>query len=145
MKRISKDRYYLNIAQAVSSRSTCLKRQYGCVIVKDDEIIATGYNGAARGEPNCCDIYEQCPRLHAEHNSGNYGDCAAVHAEQNAMISASRDRMLGATLYLAGREWKEGQYFIEMTECSPCPICERMIRNAGIARVVGPQRVNDDL
>ena len=63
MKRISKDSYYINIAQSVSARSTCLKRQYGCVIVKDEEIIATGYNGAARGEPNCCDVYETCPRI----------------------------------------------------------------------------------
>ena len=143
MKRISKDRYYVNIAQSVSARSTCLKRQYGCVIVKDDEIIATGYNGAARGEPNCCDVYEICPRLNAAHNSGNYGDCAAVHAEQNAMLSASRSRMLGATLYLAGKEYKEGIGFVEMTECTPCPICERMIRNAGITRVVGPQNIRD--
>ena len=109
------------------------------IIVKDDEIIATGYNGAARGEPNCCDIYEKCPRLNAEHNSGNYGDCAAVHAEQNAMLSASRNRMIGATLYLAGKEYEEGKGFVEMAECTPCPICERMIRNAGIARIVGPQ------
>lgn len=139
MKRISKDEYYLNIALSVSARSTCLRRQYGCVIVKDDEIIATGYNGAARGEPNCCDIYEKCPRQHVEHNSGNYGDCAAVHAEQNAMLSAPRNRMLGATLYLSGKEFKEGEGFVEMSECLPCPICERLIRNAGIARVVGPQ------
>ena len=143
MKRISKDRYYINIAQSVSARSTCLKRQYGCVIVKDDEIIATGYNGAARGEPNCCDIYEKCPRLNAEHNSGNYGDCAAVHAEQNAMLSASRSRMIGATLYLSGKEYKEGNGFVEMAECTPCPICERMIRNAGISRIVGPQNIMD--
>ena len=141
MKRISKDKYYINIAQSVSSRSTCLKRQYGCVIVKDDEIIATGYNGAARGEPNCCDVYEICPRLNAEHNSGNYGDCSAVHAEQNAMLSASRNRMLGATLYLAGKEYKESEGFVEMAECIPCPICERMIRNAGIGRVVGPPNI----
>ena len=143
MKRISKDQYYINIALSISSRSTCLKRQYGCVIVKDDEIIATGYNGSARGEPNCCDVYEKCPRLNVAHNSGDYSGCASVHAEQNAMISASRNRMIGAAMYLAGREYLEGTGFVEMTECTPCPICERMIRNAGIARVVGPQDIKD--
>lgn len=139
MTRISKDRYYLDIAMKVAARSTCLKRQYGCVIVKNDEIIATGYNGAARGEPNCCEIYSVCPRLHKDHNSGDYSDCAAVHAEQNAMISASRQEMIGATLYLAGTETRPDGSCDPIRICEPCPICRRMINNAGISRVVGPQ------
>lgn len=131
MERISKEQYYLNIALAVSKRSTCLKRRYGAVIVKNDEIIATGYNGSPRGEVNCCDL-GYCKRLHVPHNSGNYANCHAVHAEQNAMLSARRRDMLGATLYLAGED-ENGR----IANAEPCPICERMIRNAGIARVVG--------
>lgn len=132
MTRISKDEYYIRIAEAVSQRSTCLRRHYGCVIVKDDEIIATGYNGSARGEANCCDAYEVCPRHSQEHNTGNYGDCPAVHAEQNAMLSANRAKMIGATMYLAGFE-ADGT---AVKECKPCPICDRMIKNAGIVDVV---------
>ena len=138
MKRISKDRYYLNIAREVAARSTCLRRNYGCVIVKNDEIIATGYNGAGRGEANCCDVHEACPRAAAAHNSGNYGDCPAVHAEQNAMLSAARRDMIGATMYLIGTDAATGD---EIGESTPCPICMRMIRNAGIARLIGPQDI----
>ena len=137
--RISKTEYYLNIAREASKRSTCLRRNYGCVIVKNDEIIATGYNGSARGENNCCDIYETCPRASQAHNSGNYGDCPAVHAEQNAMLSAPREKLMGATIYLAGYEHTENGEIVPMMECEPCPICARMIKNAGIAHIVGPQ------
>lgn len=139
-KRISKDEYYLNIAKTVAMRSTCLKRNYGAVIVKNDEIIATGYNGAARGETNCCDVYEECPRKHKAHNSGDYSDCPAVHAEQNAIISASRNEMIGATLYLAGMECINDSIY-ELQEATPCPICSRIIKNAGISRIIGPQGV----
>ena len=135
MSRLSKKQYYLDIAYAVSKRSTCLKRRYGCVIVKDDEIIATGYNGSPRGEKNCCDC-GACKRLNKPHNSGDYSDCHSVHAEQNAMLSASRRDMIGAELYLSGDEFMDGKW-IRMTECIPCPICERMILNAGIGKVVG--------
>lgn len=135
MSRLDRDTYYLNIAKAVSKRSSCLKRQYGCVIVKNDEIIATGYNGSPRGEKNCCDI-GQCDRLHEVHNFGNYNFCKSVHAEQNALISASRVEMLDSVLYLYGEE--NG----EEIECSPCPICQRMIQNAGIKRVVCSNRFN---
>ena len=100
MNRISKNDYYLGIALAVSKRSTCLKRHYGAVIVKNDEIVATGYNGAARNEQNCCDVHTECPRKNAKHNSGDYSDCPAVHAEQNALLSVSRDKAIGAILYL---------------------------------------------
>lgn len=131
--RIDKDGYYLNIANAVSKRSTCLRRNYGCVIVKNDEIIATGYNGSARRNKNCCDIYQTCPREHQPHNSNDYSDCFSVHAEQNAIISASRQEMIGSTLYLYGNDYKTDTPIID-TE--PCPICMRMIKNAGIKKIV---------
>lgn len=139
MSRISKDEYYLRIALSVSERSTCLKRHYGCVIVNNDEIIATGYNGSPRGVENCCDC-GICKRLDKPHNSGDYSDCHSVHAEQNALLSASRHEMIGATLYLAGKEYNEYEWssksFYEIKDCVPCPICARMIANSGIARIV---------
>ena len=127
--RPTHDEYYLGIAKAVSRRSTCLRRQYGAVIVNNDQICATGYNGAPRGCENCCDI-GKCNREGCEHNDGNYGNCRSVHAEMNAIISASRSEMIGSTLYLAGFE--NGQAIA----AEPCPICKRLIINAGIARVV---------
>lgn len=129
MNRISKDEYYVGIALSVSKRSNCLKRHYGCVIVKEDEIIATGYNGSPRGEKNCCDL-GLCNRLNKPHNSGDYSDCNSVHAEQNAMLSASRKEMLGSTMYLACEESNE------IEDCEPCPICMRMIKNSGIERIM---------
>lgn len=128
--RMCKDLYYLNIAKTVSMRSTCLKRQYGAVIVKNDEIISTGYNGSPRGEENCCDR-GKCSRMDVPHNSGDYSDCHSVHAEMNAIISAPRSEMLGATLYLYGREGDTA------VRSKPCPICERLIKNAGIISVIG--------
>lgn len=124
--RISKDEYYLNIAKEVSQRSTCLTRQYGAIIVKDDEIIATGYNGSPRGTANCCDK-GFCQRKLSDIKKEDYSDCCSVHAEQNAMLSASRRDMLGATLYLVGREND-----IELLDIAPCAICARMIKNAGL-------------
>lgn len=141
MNRISKEEYYLGIAESVSKRSSCLRRKYGCVIINNDEIIATGYNGSARGEINCCDV-GKCPRINMPHNSGDYSDCPAVHAEQNTMLSASRKEMLGSTMYLYGEERLEmygvtiGNSFGEIENPEPCPICMRMIKNAGIERVV---------
>lgn len=132
--RVSKDDYYVGIALAVSKRSTCLKRKYGCVIVNNDEIIATGYNGSPRGEANCCDI-GFCVRLNKPHNSGDYSDCHSVHAEQNAMLSADRKSMIGSTLYL-GCETESDSGVEEIENVVPCPICERMIKNAGIKRIV---------
>ena len=131
MQRITKDEYYLGIAAAVAQRSTCLRRRYGAVIIKNDEIISTGYNGAARGEPNCCDGGE-CWRARNNIPHGEqYEKCVAVHAEQNAIISAARRDMLGSTLYLAG--FDEGG---EMASPAPCVICSRLIKNAGIAEIV---------
>lgn len=138
MSRPSKDQYYLDIALAVSKRSTCLKRHYGCVIVKDDVIVATGYNGSPRGEANCCDIYNACPRIDVPHNSGNYEGCSSVHAEQNAIIMANRVDLIGATLYLVceNAEHLEFPYGIhEDKKPEPCPLCMRMIKNAGIKTI----------
>ena len=127
--RPNEDEYYLDIAKAVSRRSTCLRRQYGAVIVKNKEIIATGYNGAPRGCDNCCDI-GKCNREGCTHNDGNYGSCRSVHAEMNAIISASRQEMIGSTLYLAGFEDEK------LIHATPCPICKRLIINAGIAKII---------
>lgn len=152
MERKSKDQYYLDIAKQVASRSTCLKRKYGCVIVNNDEIIATGYNGSPRGEINCCDVYEECPRKNVPHNSGDYSDCPSVHAEQNAMLSASRKDMIGSTMYLYCEEiheWYEDfnnamdirKACVEERNPEPCPICMRMIKNAGIVKIVNKERI----
>ena len=143
--RPDKDTYYLNIALAVSKRSTCLKRHYGCVIVKDDIIIATGYNGSPRGSENCCDR-GKCKRTNAIRYTG-YESCDSVHAEQNALIAASRDRLIGSTVYLACEGWEldkessarhEEDLFgwIEDSNPVPCPLCTRMLMNAGVKRVV---------
>lgn len=130
-KRPSKDEYYLGIAQAVAKRSTCIRRQYGAVIVKDDRIISTGYNGSARGKDNCCDKgvcwREQNHIPHGE----QYEKCQAVHAEANAIINGNPSDMIGATLYLAGFE--DGKL---IEEPKPCMMCERLITNARIEKVI---------
>ena len=136
MTRITKKEYYLGIAKAVAQRSPCLKRHYGCIIVKNDEIIATGYNGNPRGIDNCCDRGE-CRRMNLPHNTGDYSDCFSVHAEQNAMLSAARKDMIGSVMYLYCEEYYlKSDGFYEVTSPCPCPICERMIINAGISKVV---------
>ena len=130
--RKSKDEYYLNIAEAVLTRSTCLRRKYGAVIVKDDEIISTGYNGSPRGCDNCCDI-GYCVRVQENIPHGErYEECRSVHAEANAIISASRHDMIGSTLYLAGFE-ADGTPILD---ARPCLMCQRLILNAGISSVV---------
>lgn len=137
MQRIDKDNYYLKIAEAVAERSTCIRRKYGAVIVKNDEIISTGYNGSPRGELNCCDT-GICKREELHVPKGErYELCVAVHAEQNAIISASRDRMLGATLYITGIEAQGEKGYANPV---PCMICSRLIKNAGIERVIGRQK-----
>ncbi len=128
--RISKDNYYLAIARAVAKRSTCLRRQYGAVIVNNDEIVSTGYNGSPRGEANCCDIGKCWREQNGVQHGEQYEKCVAVHAEQNAIISASRKDMIGATLYLAGFENNK-----EINSPLPCLICERLIKNSGIQSV----------
>lgn len=129
-ERPGKAEYHLDIALAVAARSTCLRRRYGAVVVADDEIIATGCDGAARGDVNCIDT-GVCHRCGHGHDDGDYGSCPAVHAEMNAMLSASRSEMIGATLYLAGVDLETGER-IPADEISPCPVCTRMIGNAGV-------------
>ena len=131
--RMSKENYYLDIADAVLERSTCLRRKYGSIIVRNDEIISTGYNGAPRGRKNCSDL-GRCTREELQIPSGQrYELCRSVHAGANAIISAARQDMIGATLYLAGRDAKTGELLHDTTSCS---MCRRMIINAGIRKVV---------
>ena len=131
--RPSKDEYYINIAKVIHTRSTCLSTHYGAVIVNNDEIVATGYNGAPRGYENCCDIGE-CYRKHLGCKRGErYELCRALHAEDNAITSAGRTRCQGATLYLAGIKPKTG----EIASPSLCLMCARKVLNSGIKRVVG--------
>lgn len=130
MNRIGKYQYYLNIAKSVAARSTCIRRQYGAVIVNGDEIISTGYNGTPRGEVNCCDVGTCWREENKVPHGERYEACRSVHAEQNAIISAARKDMLGATLFLVGLE--DGK----VIDAEPCEICRRMIANAGILNVV---------
>ena len=131
--RTSKENYYLDIADAVLERSTCMRRKYGAIIVRNDEIISTGYNGAPRGRKNCSDL-GYCAREAMQIPSGErYELCRSVHAEANAIISASRRDMIGATLYLVGREVRTGELLHDTTSCA---MCRRQIINSGIAKVV---------
>ena len=131
MKRPSQVKYYLDIAAAVAARSTCIRRQYGAVIVKNDIIVSTGYNGTARGLVNCCDLNECYREAHNIPHGQQYEKCKAVHAEANAIINASREEMCGAILFLAGFENGE-----RMKNPTPCEMCSRMITNSGIRRVI---------
>lgn len=131
MERPSKVKYYLDIAAAVAARSTCIRRQYGAVIVKNDTIVSTGYNGTARGLVNCCDLNECYREAHNIPHGQQYEKCKAVHAETNAIINASREEMCGAILFLAGFENGE-----RMKNPTPCEMCSRMITNSGIRRVI---------
>lgn len=133
MKRIDKNNYYLDIAEAALERSTCLRRKWGAVIVKNDEIISTGYNGAPRGRKNCTDI-GTCIREELNIPRGErYELCRSVHAEQNAIISASRNDMIGATLYEVGKDAKTGKY---VENSMPCAMCKRFIINSGIEKMI---------
>jgi len=133
MARKDKINYYLDIAETVLDRSTCLRRKYGAIIVKNDEIISTGYVGAPRGRINCTDL-GYCTREKLNIPRGErYELCRSVHAEANAIISASRRDMLGSTMYLAGRDAKTGE-LVNAACC--CSMCKRMVINAGIERVI---------
>lgn len=133
MERIEKDEYYLNIAKEVAKRSTCLRRLYGALIVKNDEIISTGYNGSPRGATNCIqDGICLRAKLKIPHGE-KYELCKSVHAEANAIISAARRDMIGATLYLVGMEYGSNKL---IDECEPCAMCKRLIINAGIKTVI---------
>ncbi|MGN2371357.1 cytidine deaminase [Clostridium cagae] len=133
MERTIKENYYLDIAETVLERGTCLRRNYGSIIVKNDEIISTGYTGAPRGRKNCIDI-NSCIREKLQVPRGtHYELCRSVHSEANAIISASRRDMIGATLYLVGRDVKTREYVENANSCS---MCKRLIINAGISYVV---------
>ncbi len=133
MERRDKINYYLDLADVVSKRGTCLRRRYGAVIVNNDEVISTGYVGAPRGRKNCNDI-GFCIRQKMNIPRGErYELCRSVHAEANAIISAEREKMIGSTLYLSGREVSTGEYIENSNSCS---MCKRMIINAGISKVV---------
>ncbi len=133
MERRDKINYYLDIAQTVSERGTCLRRNYGAILVKNDEIISTGYTGAPRSRKNCIDL-GHCLREKLQIPSGErYELCRSVHAEANCIISASRRDMMGSTLYLACRDAKTGKTFPNSNSCS---MCKRMIINAGIKEVI---------
>ena len=127
-KRISKIDTYLNCAEAFAYRSTCIKRKYGAVIVKDDVVISTGYNGSPRGFENCCDL-GTCPRMKLNmHQGEGYGMCRAIHAEANALLNCSRQQTIDADLYLTGINPEDNS----IHEAKPCPICARTIIQAGI-------------
>jgi dCMP deaminase len=133
MQRVSKHNYYLDIAQTVAERSTCMRKKYGAIIVKDDVIIATGYNGAPRGRQNCTDL-NFCMREKLQIPRGErYEMCRSVHAEANAIIAAPRDQMLGATLYQTCVDPADGNIIGNI--CS-CMMCKRMVINAGITTVI---------
>ena len=133
MGRISKENYYLDIVETVIGRATCLRRCYGAIIVKNDEIISTGYNGAPRGRKNCVDL-GRCARDAMNVPRGErYELCRSVHAEANAIISAARRDMVGGTLYLAGKDAVTGEILSDATSCA---MCRRLIINAGLEKVV---------
>lgn len=133
MERRDKTNYYLDIAQTVAERGTCLRRNYGAIIVKNDEIISTGYVGAPRGRKNCSDL-GVCIRQQMNIPRGErYEMCRSVHAEANAIISASRNELIDSTLYLVGLEASTGE--LVANSCC-CAMCKRMVINAGIKQVV---------
>lgn len=136
--RISKIDMYLNCAETFAYRSTCIKRHYGAVIVKNDAVISTGYNGSPRGKINCCEL-GFCPRIKQDlHQGEGYDICRAIHAEINAIINCSREQTIGADLYLVGLNPINRSIY----EAKPCPICARTIIQAGIRNVIC--RVNDE-
>ncbi len=133
MNRRDKENYYLDIAETVLERGTCLRRNYGAIIVNHDEIVSSGYVGAPRGRRNCIDS-GICVRENLGVPRGErYELCRSVHAEANAIISASRRDMIGSTLYLVGKDANTGEY---VENANPCSMCKRLIINAGIVRVV---------
>lgn len=133
MNRTDKHNYYLDIAETVLERGTCLRRNYGSIIVNNDEIISTGYTGAPRARKNCIDLGE-CIRVKMNIARGErYELCRSVHSEANAIISASRNEMIGATLYLVGKERETGEL---VADASSCGMCKKLIINAGIRKVI---------
>ena len=140
MARRDKTNYYLDIAETVAKRGTCLRRNFGAIIVKNDEIISTGYSGAPRGRKNCSDL-GFCRREQLNVPRGTrYELCRSVHAEANCIISASRNNLIGSTIYLVGKDVKTGQLVEDANSCS---MCKRLIINAGIEKVIIRDTPND--
>ncbi|MBQ4141539.1 MAG: cytidine deaminase [Clostridia bacterium] len=135
--RVSKENYYLDIAQTVSERSTCLRRRFGAIIVKNDSIISTGYNGAPRGRKNCDDLGYCFREKMGIPRGERYEMCRSVHAEANAIIAAPREQMLGSTLYMVCTSPEDGAV---MPGTTSCMMCKKLAINAGIERIV----VRDD-
>ncbi len=133
MTRVSKHNYYLDIAETVSERSTCLRKRYGAIIVKNDVIISTGYNGAPRGRKNCTDIGSCMRDTLGIPRGERYELCRSIHAEANAIIAASRENMLGSTLYMCCTSPEDGSVIGGV--CS-CMMCKRLVINAGIEKVI---------
>ena len=133
MERVSKHNYYLDIAQTVAERATCLRKMFGAIIVKNDSIISTGYNGAPRGRKNCTDGVGCMREKLGIPRGERYELCRSVHAEANAIIAASRERMLGATLYMVCVDPKSGEL---VAGTSSCMMCKRLVINAGISQVI---------
>ena len=133
MQRRDRENYYLDIAQAVLGRGTCLRRNFGAIIVKNDQILSTGYAGAPRGRQNCSDLGVCLREKLGVPRGERYELCRSVHAEANAIIHASRSEMTGATLYLVGVDARTEEL---VPDASPCSMCKRMIINAGISRVI---------
>lgn len=130
-ERVSKEDTYLNCAEVFAFRSTCLKRKYGAVLVKDDVVISTGYNGSPRGKENCCDI-GKCPRIKkGMHQGEGYEICKAIHAEANALMNCSREQTIGSDLYLTSINPADAS----VHRAKPCPLCARMIIQAGVRNV----------
>ena len=138
LERPSKEQYYLNIAKVVASRSSCLRAHYGAVIVNHDRIVSTGYNGNPRGMPNCIDL-RKCSKEDPAHNSSpdSYNVCKSVHAEMNAMIQATPDELVGSTIYLWGEVIDVVTWHV--VPATPCPICLRMLINAGVCDIINTQ------
>lgn len=135
MKRQDKINYYLDIAETVSQRSTCLRKHYGTVIVKNDEIISSGYSGAPRGRVNCCDLgYCTKKAIFPDVHHAGYDACRSVHSEQNAMLSAARKDMIGSTLYLVGVRVDKKKIY--ENGAKPCLTCQKFIINCGISKVI---------
>ena len=133
-KRVDKINYYLDIAETVAERGTCLRKNYGCIIVKNDEIISTGYSGAPRGRINCIDLgYCTKKKIYPEVRHGGYDACRSVHAEQNAIISAARKDMIDSTMYLVGKRKDSDKY---EEGAMSCQTCRKLIINSGIKKII---------
>lgn len=129
--RADKINYYLDIAEVVLERSTCIRRHFGAVVVNDDRVLSTGYNGSVRDAPNCCDK-NHCVRNEMNYGSGvGYEYCVAVHAEQNAILNISKRDAAGSSLYLVGIDVATGNYY----PIEPCHICSKLIKAIGIQKV----------